>query len=307
MISYIIRRTAYALLILFLLSMAVFFIIHLIPGDPVQIFLGERYSEDTYRAWRKELGLDDPIIIQYIRYIRNVINGDLGISFRTHTPVAPLLFAAIGKTIQLAAAAFFVATVIGIPLGVLAAVKWNTFWDRSAMSFAIIGVSAPYFWVGILLIYIFAVHLGWFPTYGATQGILSIVLPSITLGTNYAAMMARLTRSSLLDTLQQEYITTARSKGLKETIVIFRHAMKNALLPIVTLSGLQLSMLLSGSLVTESVFAWPGIGRMVIVAVQARDIPSVQAVVLFMGGFVTIINLAVDLLYGFLDPRIHYD
>ena len=136
---------------------------------------------------------------------------------------------------------------------------------------------------------------------------LSLVLPSITLGTNYAAMMARLTRSCLLDTLQQDYITTARSKGLKETVVIFRHAMKNALLPIVTLSGLQLSMLLSGSLVTESVFAWPGIGRMVIVAVQARDIPSVQAVVLFMGSFVTFINLAVDLLYGFLDPRIHYD
>lgn len=157
--------------------------------------------------------------------MKNVLRGDLGISFRTHTPVAPLLFAAIKKTIQLAVAPFIVALIIGIPIGVLAAVKWNTVWDRSAMALAIIGVSAPYFWVGIILIYIFSIKFGWCPTYGATKGILSLVLPSITLGTNYAAIMARITRSSLLDMLHQDYITTAISKGLKEGIVIFKHAM----------------------------------------------------------------------------------
>jgi len=212
----------------------------------------------------------------------------------------------IPATLSLAAGALFVSIVLGIPAGIIAGVRQNSFIDRLVMTLSVAGASAPYFWTGMLLLYLFAFRLQWFPSFGADAGLKSLVLPSLTLGLNYASMLARLARSTILEVISQDYIRTARAKAVPERTVLFKHALRNASLPLLTVMGLQLSMVLAGALIVEVLFAWPGIGRMLIVAVQSRDTPTIQAAVLFMGVFVSLVNLGVDLLYSVLDPRVRY-
>jgi peptide/nickel transport system permease protein len=305
-LAYAARRLVYTVWVILAMMFLVVLVIHAVPGDPVQIMLGDQLTRELYDAMRAELGLDDPIHVQYLNYVAGVMRGDFGISSRTRSPVAIELFAVIPWTLALAAGAIVVSVVIGVPAGILAGVRRNTAVDRIIMSLAVAGASAPYFWTGMLLLYAFAYRLHWFPAFGASDGLRSLVLPSLTLGLNYASMLARLARSTILDVISQDYIRTARAKAVPERSVLYKHALRNASLPLLTVLGLQLGMVLSGALIVEVVFAWPGIGRMVITAVQSRDIPSIQAAVLFMGVFVSLVNLIVDLLYSVLDPRVRY-
>jgi peptide/nickel transport system permease protein len=306
MLVFALRRALYTVGVILAMMLMVVLVIHAVPGDPVQIMLGDQMTPELYKALREELGLDEPLHLQYLRYVAGVVRGDFGLSTRTRAPVATELFAVVPWTLLLAVGALTVSIVVGVPAGILAGVRRNTIIDRGVMSLAVAGASAPYFWTGMLLLYVFAFRLQWFPAFGASEGLRSLVLPALTLGLNYASMLARLSRSTILDVISQDYIRTARAKALPERTVLYKHALRNASLPLLTVLGLQLGMVLSGALIVEVVFAWPGIGRMLIVAVQSRDVPSIQAAVLFMGVFVSLVNLAVDLLYSVLDPRVRY-
>lgn len=287
--------------------MGVTFIIYMImsfaPGDPAKVILGEQATPEQIQQLREDMGLNDPVIIQYGRYIFKLFQLDMGTSYKTKNNVSEEIVARFPNTLKLALAASCIAIILSIPLGILAAVKQNTIIDGVSMFVALLGVSMPVFWLGLLLILTFSLRLGWFPSNGA-EGWKSLVLPACTLGFMHMAAIARTTRSSMLEVIRQDYIRTARSKGVREGIVIRKHALKNALIPTITVVGIQIGGLLAGSVLTESVFAWPGVGRLMIQSIQGRDIPMVLGCIIVFSVCFSVINLAVDLLYGFVDPRI---
>ena len=303
MLSYLVWRSLQSLLLLWLVTVVVFGLLHLTPGDPASLMLGEQATPEQIRDLRHALGLDEPLISQYARFLNHAIRGDFGTSIRAQRPALEVVLERLPATLLLAAGAFIFAVSLGMPIGVLSAVKRLSLWDHGSMALALMGQSMPVFWLGLMLIIVFSVHLRWFPVSGA-GGPQHLVLPAVTLGTFLIGLIIRLTRSSMLDVLGQDYVRTARAKGLAERAVIVRHALRNALIPVVTLLGLQLGILLGGAVITETVFAWPGVGMMTVTAINQRDYPVVQCAVFVSAVLVVSINWAVDVLYHFLDPRI---
>ena len=301
--SLLLSRLASALVVIFGVLCLVFFLSHRVPGDPVEVMLGESARAADREALRHALGLDQPLLMQFGHYLVNVLHFDLGSSVHSQRPIVDILLERLPATLQLALAALLVAIVIAFPLGVLAAVRKDSAWDHSAMAVSLLGVSIPNFLMGPLLILVFAVWLGWFPVSGR-GGLASLVLPAITLGTAMAAILSRMVRATLLEVLGEDYIRTARAKGLGPRAVIWRHALRNALLPVTTLLGLQLGALLAGAVITETIFSWPGIGQLIIEAIQGRDYPLVQACVLLISLSYVLVNTLTDLAYGWLDPRV---
>ncbi len=281
----------------------VFFLVHIIPGDPVELMLGETASRADLEGLRSDLGLDRPVVEQYASFLLGLLGGDLGTSFFYRRPVHQVILEKLPATLELAVAAMAIAVLIALPLGIMAAVRKDSFVDRSAMLASLAGISMPNFWLGPLLIILFSLRLGWFPVSGR-EGLPSLVLPAITLGTALAALLSRMTRSAMLDVLGEEYLRTARAKGLAEWTVISRHALRNALLPVLTIVGLQFGALLSGAVITENVFAWPGIGTLLIQAIHARDYPLVQGCVLVIALGYVAANFLTDALYTLADPRV---
>lgn len=281
----------------------VFLLIHLVPGDPVEVMLGESARAGDREALRQALGLDKPLLTQLVHYLEALLRLDPGQSLYSQRPITEILAERLPATALLAVVALLVAVAIALPMGVLAALRQNSRWDFGAMGVAMVGVSIPNFVMGPLLILLFSFTLGWFPVSGM-QGPASIVLPAITLGTALAAILSRMVRAALLEVLNEDYVRTARAKGLGEFRVITRHALRNATLPILTLLGLQLGTLLGGAVITEMVFAWPGIGQLTVEAIQRRDYPLLQACVLVISVAYVTVNTLTDVLYGWLDPRI---
>ena len=324
---YIVRRLLLLIPTLFGVSVIIFALVRLMPGDPAQIFVGvEQASEEQMAVVRHEMGLDRSLPVQYGFYVARLARGDLGNSFANRFPVATLVADRFPATVELALAALLIALIIAVPVGVVSAVRQYSWLDNLAMGGALVGVSMPTFWLGLLLILLFALQLQWLPASGIgtpvwesfgplfrgqPQPLLAslqhLLLPALTLSTALLGLLVRLVRSSMLDVLHADYVRTARAKGLNERLVIYRHAFRNALIPVVTLVGLQIGGLLSGSVITETVFAWPGIGRLVIDAILQRDYPIVQGVTLVFALVFVLSNLLVDLSYGLLDPKIRYD
>lgn len=285
-------------------TIAVFAMLHLVPGDPVQMMLGEfQTSPEQIEKLKAQLYLDEPLPQQYGRYLTNALRGDLGYSIRSKRPVMDEIRDNLPSTLVLTLSGLGVAIVIGMSLGIVAAVKQNTWADLAAMIIAMLGVSMPSFWLGLLLIFAFSLKLEWFPATGGGD-LRHLILPAVTLGLGASAIIARLTRSTMLEVLRQEYIVTARAKGLRGSVVILRHALRNAMIPTVTILGLQFGQLLAGTVVIETVFGRPGIGRLIVSAILEKDFPLVQGIVLFIAISYVLINLLVDVLYAFLDPRI---
>ena len=304
MLKYIIRRIIAMIPVVIGITFLVFMIMQLAPGDPVQMILGDNASPEAVEAMRDEMGLNDNVLIQYGRYLVNLAQGDMGTSYVNKRPVADEVFSRVPATFKLAAVAAVVSIVIAIPLGILAAIKQNTLFDHSSMVVSLIGISMPAFWLALMLMLLFSLKLGWLPAQGAKDGWKSYVLPSIAIGFMQMAAIARTTRSSMLETIRQDNIRTARSKGITEREVIFHHSFRNALIPTVTIVGVQLGGLLGGAVLTETVFAWPGLGRLVVQAVNGRDVPVVLGCIVVLSVGFSIVNLVVDLLYGFIDPRV---
>src|SRR5262245_14001782 len=306
MLSYISQRLLHAIPVLIGISVLTFAMLHLVPGDPVLIFAGDKpITEERAAEIRHQLGLDRPLWQQYWDYASHALRGDLGVGLRSQRPVIDSILEALPGTLQLTFAALLVAALAGVTLGILAAVAHGTWIDTAAMSFAMVGVSVPIFYSSLLLILFFSFRLGWFPATGQ-GGVERLVLPAAALGLASAAALARLVRSSMLEVLNQDYIVTARSKGLSGRAVILRHALKNALIPTVTMLGLQLGALLGGAVVTETIFSRPGLGRLAVDAISNRDFPLIQGTVLFAAVTYVLVNLVVDVLYAAIDPRIRY-
>ena len=304
MLTYVIRRLAIALAVLWGVATIVFLLLHVLPGDPAETILaGSGASQAEINQTRQQLGLDDPLPIQYGGYLWNTLRGDLGRSFFSNRPVTLTIAEQLPATLQLAAAALLVAVVVGFSLGILAALRADTWIDQMAMGVAVLGVSVPVFWSGLLLIWIFSVSLNWLPATGADSW-RHLVMPAIVLGLVGAGPIARMTRASLLNALRADYITMAQAKGLSQTLVISRHALRNAVIPVITLIGLQAGFLLGGTVITEAVFARPGLGRLVVDAILWKDLPIVQGVVLLIAATYVVINLLVDLVTLTLDPRL---
>jgi len=303
-LRFIVRRLLLAIPVLFGVTLAVFSMLFLVPGDPVKMMLAEFVtSPEQVARMRAELHLDEPILTQYGRFVGNALRGDLGTSIRSRRPVATEIAENIGSTARLALASMAVAVAVGIPLGLLAALLRNSWLDVGSMMVALLGVSMPSFWLGLLLIFAFSLELGWFPATGGGD-LAHLVLPSVTLGAIAAALIARLTRSSMLEVLGQDYIRTARAKGLAWWGVVVRHALKNALVPVITIFGLQFGNLLAGTVIVETVFSRPGLGRLIVGGILAKDFPLVQGSVLFVAIAYVLINVLVDIAYAFTDPRI---
>jgi len=306
MTAYILRRILIALPTLLGVVVLVFLMVRLAPGDPAVLLAGEFATPETLEAIRARYGLDRGLPEQFLIYLEALLRGDLGESARSRRPVLEELKTYFPNTLELASAAILVAVLTGIPLGILAALRPGSSLDLSVMVLALLGVSMPVFWFGLLAILIFSVGLGWFPVAG--KGTLAhLILPAITLGINATALLARMTRGTLLEVLSQDYIRTARAKGLAERVVIFKHALRNALIPVVTVVGLEFGTLLSGAVITETIFAWPGLGQLLVGSILARDYPVVQGAVLLVAITFVLINLLVDLLYATIDPRVRYD
>ncbi len=301
-VRFLVPKVAGALVTL-LLAVSLAFVLARTTGDPARNILGEFATEEQVEAKRVELGLKDPLAEQFITYIGDLVTGDLGTSFRYSRTNWSLIVSRFPASIQLTVAAVSIAMLIGIPLGIVAALKENTVWDRLSVAVALVGQSVPAFWLGLMFILLFAVNLGWFPA-GHSGSLRHLVLPAVTLSFFPIARVARLTRSSLTEVLEEEYITSARARGLRENTVIMTHALRNAALPVITIIGLQAGALLSGAVTVEFVFAWPGLGSLAIQAVQFRDFSLVQAIVVVGAATFVVINLAVDILYGIVDPRI---
>lgn len=297
------RRIASTFGVVLGVAVLVFLLIHFIPGDPVDVMLGESAQPADREALRHALGLDQPIMTQLLTYLERVFTLDLGQSLHSQRPITTLLAERIPATVELAVVALVFTLLLAIPLGLVAAAHRDTLWDQGAMTFSLLGVSIPNFWMGPLLILVFALWLGWFPVSGR-EGAGAVVLPALTLGTSLAAILARMIRSSVLEVLGEDYIRTAYAKGLSRRRVLLRHALPNALLPVITVLGLQLGTLLAGAVITETVFSWPGIGLLTIEAIQSRDYPVVQACVLLIALTYVIVNSLTDLLYAVIDPRI---
>lgn len=305
MFRYFVMRLLGLVPTMFLVTVCVFFFVHLLPGDPAQLAAGPEADEETVQMVRERLGLDRPLPEQFVLFVKKTVTGDFGISIRSQRPVIDEVADRFGPTLLLTVAAMAWAVVFGLLIGIVSAVKRGRWPDRLGMAFAVSGISMPPFALGILLMEVFSVWLGWFPTVGA-ESWRHYVLPSITLGAGVAAVMARFTRSALIEVLSEDYVRTARAKGLPARQVLARHALRNALIPVVTMMGLQFGFLLGGSIVVEKVFNWPGMGRLLVDAVEMRDYPVMQTCVLLFSMEFLLINLAVDLLYGWLNPSIRY-
>ncbi len=313
---YLTRRILSLVPVLAGVSVVVFLVLHLSPGDPAEVMLGSQATQEDLARLRAQLGLDEPLPVQYFRWLGHVLQGDLGRSIWTKRPVLREVLDRFRATLLLTASGLALSTVGGIALGIASATRRNSFLDRVSAGVSLFGASMPVFWLGIVLMVIFALWLGWLPASGMSApygggGIRDVlahlVLPAVTLGAASTAIVARLTRSSMLDVLGQDYVRTARSKGLIERAVVVRHGFSNALMPIVTVVGIQAGYLLGGAVLTETVFAWPGVGTLMVQGILARDFPLVQGCVLVVALSFAVINLAVDLLYVYLDPRIRYE
>ncbi|HZQ32727.1 MAG TPA: ABC transporter permease [Mycobacterium sp.] len=310
-VRFLVRRLLYSVVVLLGVLVVVFMLVHLVPGDPVRIALGTRYTPEAYDALRSASGLDRPIAEQFLRYVGSALTGDLGVSFRNGDPVTVTLLDRLPATLSLAAVAIVIAIVIALPAGIWSALREGRVSDAIVRIASQFGVSVPDFWMGILLIALFATTLGWLPTSGY-QPLLSnpvgwlrhVILPGVTVGLVAAAIMTRYVRSAVLEVASMGYVRTARSKGLSPRVVTFRHILRNALIPVLTITGIQLATILGGVIVVEVVFAWPGVGRLVYTAVAARDYPVIQGAVLLIAALFLLINLLVDVLYAVVDPRI---
>ena len=291
---------------LFGVATLVFSLIHLVPGDPVQAMLGESASPADVAVLRARLGLDRPLVAQYLAFLGGVATGNLGTSLRTNQPVAVAIGERIPATFELALTAIVVAMLIALPLGIVAAVRAGTALDHAAITAAMFGISIPTFWLGPLLAIVFAVWLGWLPVSGYGTAA-HVVLPALTLGAPLSAVLARITRASLIEELREPYVLAARARGVSAARAVMNHAFRNSLIPIVTVLGLQLGSVLTGAVITETIFAWPGVGRLLVQAITARDYPTVQGCILFIAVTYVAVNLLIDLLYGVLDPRIRYE
>lgn len=333
MLSYTIRRLFMLIPVLLGMTIIVFSIIHAIPGDPADTILGERASKESKAALRAELGLDNPWYIQYGDYMRKLAAGDLGKSIRTKAPITEEVVPYLTATLELTLVSMAIAVFVGVNAGILSAWKQNSWFDYMSMLIALIGVSVPIFWFGLMEQWIFALKLNWLPSIGRVNSresveaitnlyvidtilagrwdqlwdvVKHLILPGIALGTIPMAIIARMTRSSMLEVMRSDYIRTARAKGLAQAFVVYKHALKNALIPVVTVIGLQMGILLGGAVLTETIFAWPGVGRYIYDAISYRDYPVIQSGILIIALIFVIINLLVDLLYAFIDPRINY-
>ena len=306
MTSYLLRRFALVVPVLLGVATLVFALIHFVPGDPAQVMLGEQAAPSDVAELRERLGLDEPLPVQYGAFLSGLVRADLGTSFRYGTPVASEIGARLGRTAELALAAMLVAVVMAIPLGIVGALQRGRPIDQAAMAVSLAGICMPNFWLGPLLALIFAVELGWFPVSG-TGSWQHLVLPAVTLGTALAAILARMTRASLIDELDQLYVVAARARGLSWARTVMAHAFRNSLIPVVTLLGLQFGAVLTGTIITETIFSWPGVGRLLIQAINFRDYPLVQGCILFIAVTYVGVNLLVDLAYAWLDPRIRYE
>ena len=306
MATYLIKRILHTIPVIFGVIVFTFILMYVVPGDPVLSMVGERYDEATIQRLRENLHLDDPLWKQFGNYVGNLLKGDLGNSFITMRPVANDLMDKFPFTLLLAFSAMIVSIVVGLAVGIISSLKPNSLLDRGTMLLALTGISAPVFWVGLLLILIVGVNLKWLPPTGY-GGVEYLILPAIALGTRSAAFLARVTRSTMLDVLQQDYIRTARAKGLPEWKVVLKHAFPNTLIPIITIIGVDFGSYLSGAVLTESIFGWPGIGRFALDAILKRDFPVIQGTVLFTAMMFILANLIVDLLYGVVDPKVRLE
>jgi ABC-type dipeptide/oligopeptide/nickel transport system permease component len=305
-LRYLARRLVLTVPVLFGVATLVFSLIHLIPGDPAQAMLGETAPQSDVEELRRKLGLDRPLFEQYVSFLAGAVQGDLGMSLRTGEPVLSQVAARVPATAELAAASMFVALLVALPLGIAAAVWRGTPIDAGATALALAGVSIPNFWLGPLLAIVFAIQLGWLPVSG--RGTLAhLVLPAISLGGALAAILARMTRATLLEELREPYVQAARGRGASRARAVLRHAFRNSLVPIVTLLGLQFGAVLTGAVITETIFAWPGIGRLLVQSIGFRDYPLVQGCILFIAVIYVAVNLVTDLVYGVLDPRIRFE
>ena len=305
-LHYLVRRIVLAVPVLLGVATLVFSLIHLVPGDPAQAMLGEGASPRDVAELRKTLGLDRPLLTQYGVFLRRALKGDLGVSFRTGQPVTTMIAERVPATAELAVAAMMVAAIIALPLGIVAAVWRGGPVDYGAMTFALAGISIPNFWLGPLLAILFSVELGWLPVSGRGTPA-HLVLPAVSLGLALAAILARMTRASLLDELGELYVRAARARGVSQSASVVRHALRNSLIPLVTIIALQFGAVLTGAVITETIFAWPGIGRLLIQSIGFRDYPLVQGCILLIAFTYVSVNLLTDVLYGVLDPRIRLE
>ena len=306
MTKYLLKRLLQAIGVIFAISLITFFILNIVPGDPVQLMLGDFATPDAIEAYRHQMGLDKPVMIQYLNWLKGMLTGDFGTSYYKHTAVLTLLSNAFSLTARLAVFAYALALLIGLTFGILAAVMHNSVVDRLLMTLAVTGISAPNFWIAIILQIVFGLTLKWFPLSG-TATWQCYVLPAVALGLRYAASIARITRTSMLEVMQQDYMRTARAKGLGTWTIIMRHAFRNALVPVVTVAGTDLGNILTGSMLIESVFAINGIGKLMIDSINQRDLPLVQGGVMYIAVICVVIYFIVDMLYAVIDPRIHID
>lgn len=304
MIKYILRRLLTMIPVLLGVILLVYVVMSFAPGSPGKIILGSDATAEAVYALEEELGLHDPVPIRYVRYVAGLIQGDFGTSYVTGRPVAAEIFTRYPYTLNLAIAAAALEILVALPLGIIAAVKQNTIFDNISMIFSLIGISMPAFWLALMMMLLFSLNLGWFPVQGAEAGIRSYVLPAIAAGYIGIAAIARTTRSSMLETIRQDYIRTAKAKGVSRFRVLTKHAFRNALIPTMTVCGDQFGILLGGVVLTETIFAWPGVGRLMVQSVSARDTPMILGCIVLLAFSVSIINLIVDLLYGFVDPRV---
>ena len=312
MLKYIIKRLILLIPILFLVTLISFSLLFIIPGDPAETILtgpGGGADPKAVEEFRIKMGLDKPIYIQYFTWLESILHGNLGYSYLSKRPVIDTILSSFQATLKLAIVSLIISLMISIPLGIISAIKQYSAIDNVSMAGALLGVSMPNFWQGLLLILLFAVTLGWLPVagYGDHGDLEHIILPAITLGTSSAAITTRLMRSTMLETINQDYIQAARAKGLSERVVIGKHALKNALIPVVTMIGLNFAYLLDGSVVVETIFAWPGIGLLMVESIYLRDYPMIQGCILFVAIIFIFVNLMVDILYTYLDPRIRYE
>ncbi|MDR7520892.1 MAG: ABC transporter permease [Armatimonadota bacterium] len=308
--AFVLRRLLLAVPVFIGVTLVTFVLMQIVPGDPVLLLMEEKVATvdpEAARRIRAKWGLDDPAPVQYLKFLGNALRGDLGVSYRTDRSVLGSVLERFPATATLAGAALAIAVLIGVPLGIAAALRQNSLVDSASIMLATVGVSVPNFWLGILLIYLLAVQWRWLPPSGYGPAIPYLIMPALTLGTGVAAVIARLTRSSMLEVIRQDYIRTARAKGLAGARVIVVHALRNAAIPIVTVVGVQMGGLLSGAVITERVFSWPGIGRLLVDSIGVRDLPMAQGCVLFIATAFIVLNLVVDLSYAWLDPRIRYE
>jgi peptide/nickel transport system permease protein len=303
MLTYLVRRLLLLFVVLFGVVTLVFFLIHLIPGDPVDIMLGDQALAADKDALRHAMGLDQPIVNQYLSYLGHLLRGDLGQSIHSRRPVLAEIVERFPATVELMLGAMAVALFMALPLGMVSALRPYGWLDGASMLISFLGISIPNFWLGPLLIIVFSIQLGWLPI-NERGGLEHLILPAITLGTAMAAMLSRMIRASLLEVLDEEYITNARAKGLPEHLVIFKHALRNALIPVITIIGLQVGVLLSGAIITEAIFDWPGLGSLLLEGIYSRNYPLVQGCILIIAGVYVLVNLLTDLAYAWADPRV---